>query len=93
MNEFLANLLRAAGLAWWVEITTDNPQCVYYFGPFLSQKESQAHQAGYIEDLEKEGATNIKVQVKRCKPSKLTIYDEKADSKSTPMSGVLSSQF
>ena len=32
MNELLTNLLSALGLAWWVEIITDSPCCLYYFG-------------------------------------------------------------
>lgn len=91
MNEFLTSLLSAIGLAWWVEITTDNPRCTYYFGPFPSEKMAQAHRPGYIEDLENEGAKNIVVNVKRCKPSNLTIYDEKVDR--FPISGILSGQF
>ncbi len=91
MNELLTNILSAIGLAWWVEITTDNPRCVYYFGPFPSQEVAQAYQGGYVEDLQQEGALNIGVKVKRCKPTNLTIYDEKADR--MRMSGVLSGQF
>ncbi len=77
MNELLTDLLSSLGLAWWLEITTDSPHCLYYFGPFLSVKEAKANQGGYVEDLEKEGAQNILVKVKRCKPENLTIYDEK----------------
>lgn len=91
MNELLTNILSAIGFAWWVEITTDDPRCVYYFGPFPSQKVAQAYQGGYVEDLQQEGALNIVVKVKRCKPTNLTIYDEQADL--TRMSGVLSGQF
>jgi hypothetical protein len=91
MNEFLTGLLNALGLAWWVEITTENPRCTYFFGPFPDQKTAQAHQAGYVEDLEGEGAKNIAVAIKRCKPNNLTIYDEKVDR--FPISTILSGQF
>lgn len=79
MNELLTNLLSFLGLAWWVEITTDSPCCLYYFGPFLSVKEAKAHQGGYVQDLEQEGAQNIVAKVKRCKPTDLTVYDEEND--------------
>lgn len=92
MNELLTSFLSTIGLAWWVEITTDNPRCVYYFGPFSSKKAALTYRGGYVEDLEQEGATNIKIEVKRCKPSNLTIYDEKADT-GFRMSGVFSSQY
>ncbi|MEB3339055.1 MAG: DUF1816 domain-containing protein [Leptolyngbyaceae bacterium] len=57
----------------WVEISTIEPDCTYYFGPFQSRAEAEAHQAGYIEDLENEGAKQIKATIKRCNPQVLTI--------------------
>lgn len=72
----LSKIVEFLGLAFWVEIVTDNPKCTYYFGPFFSVKEAEADKSGYIEDLENEGAQGIKVTVKRCKPSNLTIFDE-----------------
>jgi Domain of unknown function (DUF1816) len=72
----LSKILEFLGLAFWVEIVTDNPKCTYYFGPFLSAKEAESAKSGYIEDLENEGAQGIAVTVKRCKPSNLTIFDE-----------------
>ncbi|NEQ20449.1 MAG: DUF1816 domain-containing protein [Microcoleus sp. SIO2G3] len=76
MKEVLIKILQFLGLAFWVEIVTDNPCCTYYFGPFFSNEEAQAAKNGYVEDLENEGAQGIVVSVKRCKPSKLTIFDE-----------------
>ena len=93
MNEFLTNILSSLGLAWWVEITTDSPRCTYYFGPFPSLKVAQSYKPGYIEDLQQEGAQNISVTIKRCKPSVLTIYDEKNDPVFKSIPRVLSSQF
>lgn len=76
VKEFLTNIFQSFGWAWWVEIVTQNPRCTYYFGPFLSVKEANATKAGYIEDLEHEGAQGIAVAVKRCKPANLTISDD-----------------
>lgn len=94
MKEVLINILQFFGMAWWVEVVTQSPRCTYYFGPFLNGKEAQAAKAGYIEDLEQEGAQGIAVAVKRCKPSMLTIYDElgeRFDRKTKPtLSGQLS---
>lgn len=72
----LSKIIEFLGLAFWVEIVTDNPKCTYYFGPFMGAKEAEAAKSGYIEDLENEGAQGISVTVKRCKPSNLTIFDE-----------------
>lgn len=76
LKELVINLLNFLGLAFWVEITTSSPRCTYYFGPFLTAQEAKVAQAGYLEDLEKEGAQGITVMVKRCKPTYLTIDDE-----------------
>jgi len=76
MQEFLTGLLDFLGLAWWVEIKTESPRCTYYFGPFQSSEEAEGEKSGYVEDLQAEGAQNISVIVKRCKPTSLTIFDE-----------------
>jgi Domain of unknown function (DUF1816) len=76
MKDLLTRSLNQLGLAWWVEVTTENPQCIYYFGPFGSSTSAITHQSGYIQDLEAEGAQNIQAVVKRLKPQSLTICDE-----------------
>ena len=88
IKETLVNFLHGVGWAWWVEIVTQSPRCNYYFGPFLSSQEAEAAKAGYVEDLEQEGAQGITVHVKRCKPDNLTISDElgeKIDSQAKPV--------
>lgn len=81
MRELLLKLLDTIGLAFWVEIITENPRCTYYFGPFLSKSEAATAQVGYVEDLQGEGAKNINVSIKRCKPANLTIFDDREDLK------------
>jgi hypothetical protein len=76
MKETWTSILQTVGAAWWVEIVTDSPRCTYYFGPFASATEAEQHKGGYVEDLVQEGAQGIKLSIKRCKPHKLTIYDE-----------------
>lgn len=75
-KESVTNIFDNFGLAWWVEISTQNPRCTYYFGPFINGTEAKASVKGYVEDLELEGAQGINVNVKRCKPKVLTISDE-----------------
>jgi hypothetical protein len=61
-------------LPWWVEVTTEDPRCLYYFGPFASSQEASAHQGGYVEDLQGEGARGIGVALKQCpEPPVLTV--------------------
>jgi hypothetical protein len=72
----LAFLLNRLGLAWWIEVTTQSPKCIYYFGPFASSQEAKEELPGYLEDLTHESAEGIQAVVKRCQPSELTIFDE-----------------
>lgn len=76
LQGILASGLEQIGLAWWVEIITAEPHCTYYFGPFTSSEEARLAQAGYIEDIEQEGAQGINAHVKWCKPKELTIFED-----------------
>ncbi len=83
IQDILSNALQFVGQAWWVEITTAKPHCVYYFGPFTSESEADAAKAGYVEDLESESAQGIRVNIKRCKPTEMTIDCETESEKSS----------
>ncbi|MGB3204345.1 MAG: DUF1816 domain-containing protein [Crinalium sp.] len=76
IKEALINICQFFGFAWWIEIVTQHPRCTYYFGPFLSTKEATAAKAGYLEDLQNEGAQGISFNILRCKPENLTIADD-----------------
>lgn len=66
--------------AWWVEIQTITPRCIYYFGPFDTSEEANAAYPGYIDDLDSEGAQGIVVIVKHSQqPELLTIFDDEAE--------------
>lgn len=58
---------------WWVEITTQKPACLYYFGPFSIPQEAEHMGPQYVEDLAQEGADDIMVVIKQCYPSTLTV--------------------
>jgi recombinational DNA repair protein RecT len=73
-EEMLISIEERLGLAWWIEIVTDNPYCTYYFGPFSSEKQAQLSYKGYIEDLKQEEAQILTINIKRCQPKELTIY-------------------
>ena len=76
MKDFFLQVLNLLGLAHWVKIGTETPLCTYYFGPFVSKSEAEGSKNGYLEDLNAELAQGIQVEIKRCKPSILTIFDE-----------------
>ncbi len=75
LSSRLAAFVNHLGLAWWVKVTTQDPKCTYYFGPFLSAQAAQEALPGYVEDLEAEQAQGIVAELKRCKPTQLTIED------------------
>ncbi|MEM7726464.1 MAG: DUF1816 domain-containing protein [Cyanobacteria bacterium P01_A01_bin.45] len=93
IKEISTNALQNLGLAWWVEVKTQSPRCTYYFGPFLSATNAEAAMKGYVEDLEGEGAQGILVEVKRCKPNKLTVADDLGESIDRKVQPVFSGQF
>lgn len=78
MKEFATRVFNSLGLAYWVKIDTSQPDCTYYFGPFLTVIEAKNAKAGYLEDLTNEGCSGIDVEIKRCKPHELTIFDHEA---------------
>ena len=55
---------------------TSAPRCIYYFGPFLTAQEAEAAKAGYVEDIENEGAEGLRVSIHRCKPINLTVAED-----------------
>lgn len=92
MIDLLVKVMDTVGLAYWVEILTDSPKCTYYFGPFANKIEAEVAQMGYVEDLQHEGAQNIVVTVKRCKPDRITIIDDLDDKKRPERISSLSGQ-
>ena len=75
-KNLLTSILEILGLAWWIEIVTDKPSCIYYFGPFLSQQEAKLNCPGYIQDLEQEEAVIVSWNIKQYQPKELTIYQD-----------------
>lgn len=73
ISEIWTNVLDFFGRAWWVEVVTNRPKCTYYFGPFADASAADRASTGYVQDLENESAQGIQTQIKRCKPTRLTI--------------------
>jgi hypothetical protein len=76
VEEHLASRLEPLGLAYWVEVVTDNPHCIYYFGPFTTRRQARQSEPGYLEDLEQEGAHVLLTKVQRCRPQSLTVFQD-----------------
>ncbi len=86
-EEILISIEERLGLAWWIEIVTDNPYCRYYFGPFSREKQAQLSYRGYLEDLKQEEAQILTIKIKRCQPKALTIYEEELPENLTAVHG------
>ncbi|MCS6782580.1 MAG: DUF1816 domain-containing protein [Gloeomargarita sp. SKYBB_i_bin120] len=78
-RELYISVLERVGLAWWVEMRTAQPPCLYYFGPFATRAEAEAAQPGYLEDLLGEQAEGITWTIRQCRPSVLTIENPPGD--------------
>jgi Domain of unknown function (DUF1816) len=83
IQDIWSNALHLVGQAWWVEISTERPHCVYYFGPFTTAVEADAAKVGYIEDLESESAQGIQFTIEY-EPGVEANYDQIVK---TPFSG------
>jgi Domain of unknown function (DUF1816) len=75
-KEIWIDILQLFRKAWWIEISTDLPNITYYFGPFITSTAAESSVPGYIQDLQAEAAQGIRVQLKRCRPTRLTIDHE-----------------
>lgn len=74
MKNFFSSLLGLFSTPWWVKITTADPHCIYYFGPFDSEEEATQAKPGYVEDLQAEGAQQIRTSFEHIsEPEELTI--------------------
>ncbi|ERT07649.1 hypothetical protein M595_2405 [Lyngbya aestuarii BL J] len=75
-EEIFTSYLEKIGLACWIEIVTESPKCIYYFGPFASGIEAQRSLEGYLEDLQEEKTIIVETNIKRGIPKNLTILPE-----------------
>ena len=48
------------GLAWWAKIETEQPNTIYWYGPFITQRSLKENLSSFIKDLSDEGSKNIK---------------------------------
>lgn len=65
--------IKAQEFGWWIEILTDNPNYMYYFGVFDNYWEAEWSKNGYIQDLKQEASEIVNIQIKKCQPKQLTI--------------------
>ena len=56
---------------WWIEVLTNNPNYLYYFGPFNSYLDAEWYKYDYIQDLEEEKAIIIDTEITQYQPKRL----------------------
>ena len=56
---------------WWIIILTNNPNYMYYFGPFDNYWEAGWCKNGYVQDLKEEKAKIIDIEIEQCQPRQL----------------------
>jgi len=78
-EEIFTDYLEKMGLACWIEIITESPECIYYFGPFAGGYEAQQSLQGYLEDLQAEDAQIVSLDIRRGIPRELTIIEEEME--------------
>ncbi|MGI0485796.1 DUF1816 domain-containing protein [Pantanalinema rosaneae CENA516] len=72
----ILNLPRLGCGHWWVEATTSDPNCVYYFGPFPNSEEASDMCPDYVQALTKQGEQRINTVVKHYYPAELILSEE-----------------
>ncbi len=76
LKKLFINLSQLSQGKWWIEVIATHPLCTYYFGPFNNAQEAEAMRPGYLQDLYGEGVHSLQVCIKRCQPTRLTIFDD-----------------
>ncbi len=57
MNPLLWPVRRCAnglGLAWWARVSTQGPDVVYWYGPFVRRRTLEAQLQAFLDDLRAE---------------------------------------
>ena len=67
LNILIRNFGNKLGLAWWAKIDTEHSKTTYWYGPFITKRSLKENISIFINDLSKEGSTNIKHSLVRCK--------------------------
>jgi hypothetical protein len=55
------------GLAWWAKIETEQPNTIYWYGPFITKRSLKENMSSFLKDLKEEGSIGIKHSLVRCK--------------------------
>jgi hypothetical protein len=68
MNSLLSplrSLANGLGVAWWARVETQQPDVVYWFGPFVRRQELEAALPAFLEDVRAEAPGAIEHELVR----------------------------
>ncbi len=63
----LRSLGNSFGLAWWAKVETNQPDVIYWFGPFLTRRSLKVRLTGFVNDLSDESPHEINHSLIRCR--------------------------
>ena len=55
------------GLAWWAKVETNQPNVIYWFGPFLTRRSLKMRLTAFMDDLSVEEPQKISHDLIRCR--------------------------
>jgi len=63
----IRNFGNKLGIAYWAKIETEQPNTIYWYGPFITKRSLKENITSFIKDLSDEGSLSIKHTIVRCK--------------------------
>ena len=64
----------ALGLAWWARVRSEDPQFIYWLGPFVRRRQLERYLLLFMRDLQLEGAQDLTAERLRCRRSEPLTY-------------------
>jgi hypothetical protein len=63
----IRNFGNKLGIAYWAKIETEQPNTIYWYGPFITKRSLKENITSFLKDLSDEGSSSIKHTIVRCK--------------------------
>ena len=73
-QQTIACVANTLGLAWWAKVRSEDPQLVYWVGPFLRRRRLERHLLLFLRDLQLEGAQDLVAERLRRRRSEPLTY-------------------
>ena len=70
----IACVANALGLAWWARVRSEDPQFIYWVGPFARRAQLERHLLLFLRDLQLEGAQDLTAERLRRRRSEPLTY-------------------